>query len=876
MRPIRLILSAFGPYAGETRIDFSVLGEDGVFLIAGDTGAGKTTIFDAISFALYGEGSGGKERRKSRSFRSDYAAPGTQTFVELTFGHRGGTYRIRRNPEYERPKRTGAGMTVQPADAQLTDLDSGEVTEGLREVDTRIYELLGLTQDQFSRTVMIAQGDFMKILNATSDERKALFQKLFDTSLYADLQRKLQEMNTACGKEREELDRCVVIAGGRVDPEADDPEREQIFMYRTDAKYADLLAGCLERLTGREREARDVARREKESAGERVARLIAEMERGKAINADLDTLLEAESELSALLAGQAQADEKALRLGRARKAQTLAADDALLTRTAEEIRMLEMETEKTAAEVASVEEALPGAEAQRSEAESRAAGTDRLLETARLLSGCVPVLRELCLEKKNAEKQRERIRTLLEESAKADALCTVAKDGYYRSQAGLLALGLTPGEPCPVCGSESHPAPAALPAEAVTREKMEEAEKLRREAEAALHEADAKLAAAEASVRTGRERLREAGVSEAETETHLMETAAELRERAERYRKAFEICRKACEDLRTRLEAERTAANRGEERLSSLRESAKELDRRFREKLDASGFADEREYRDAVLAEEEAAALEREIRSREESKRSLSDRIAALRERVAGKERVDLERLEKEREKEKTEQDEAGRREASYLRRLTLHEDALREITEARKKRKRREEYWAVVRDLYNCCAGITGGNFRAKITFEAYVQQYWFRQIVSAANRRLTVLTDGMFTLRCKQEARDRVRQSGLDLDVFDRSTGLWRDVSTLSGGESFLASLALALGLSDVVQGQSGAIRMEAMFIDEGFGTLDDNALRNSLRVLSDLADGKRLIGIISHVHDLEERIEKQIVVTKTIRGSKITTVS
>ena len=151
-------------------------------------------------------------------------------------------------------------------------------------------------------------------------------------------------------------------------------------------------------------------------------------------------------------------------------------------------------------------------------------------------------------------------------------------------------------------------------------------------------------------------------------------------------------------------------------------------------------------------------------------------------------------------------------------------------------------------------------------------MQQYYFKQVVAAANRRLTVLTDGLFVLRCREIAADRVHQSGLDLDVLDRGTGQWRDVSTLSGGESFLASLALALGLSDTVQGQSGAVRMEAMFIDEGFGTLDDNALRNSLKVLSGLADGKRLIGVISHVHDLEERIEKQIVVSKTLKGSRV----
>lgn len=205
-------------------------------------------------------------------------------------------------------------------------------------------------------------------------------------------------------------------------------------------------------------------------------------------------------------------------------------------------------------------------------------------------------------------------------------------------------------------------------------------------------------------------------------------------------------------------------------------------------------------------------------------------------------------------------------------RKIVLHEDARKEIGKALKQRERHQDHWAAVHDLYTCCAGQTAGSRRAKLTFEAYVQQYYFKQVVTAANLRLKVLTDGMFHLRCKEEAEDRVHQSGLDLDVHDSSTGQWRDVSTLSGGESFLASLALALGLSDVVQGQSGAIRMEAMFIDEGFGTLDDNALRNSLRVLDDLADGKRLVGIISHVHELEEKIDKQIIVSKTPKGSQV----
>ena len=197
MKPIQLVLSAFGPYVERTVIDFSALGEEGLFLIAGDTGAGKTTIFDAISFALYGEASGGKEKRKSKSFHSDYVSDQTETYVELTFRHRGETWWIRRNLEYQRPaKKKKDGMettTRQAADAQMRNEDTGEEILRMDDVNRRVRELLGLTQDQFTQTVMIAQGDFLKILTASSDDRKKLFRDLFHTNLYVDLQNRLQE-----------------------------------------------------------------------------------------------------------------------------------------------------------------------------------------------------------------------------------------------------------------------------------------------------------------------------------------------------------------------------------------------------------------------------------------------------------------------------------------------------------------------------------------------------------------------------------------------------------------------------------------------------------------------------------------------------------
>ncbi|MBR5109640.1 MAG: SMC family ATPase [Clostridia bacterium] len=872
MKPIKLVMSAFGPYAGETTVDFSMFGETGIFLIAGDTGAGKTTIFDAISFALYGEASGGKERRKSKSFRSDYAAAKTETYVELTFRHKDEAWCIRRNPEYERPKIGREGTTTQTANAFLTNLDTGEVIEGLRDVNDRVYELLGLTQDQFTQTVMIAQGDFLKILNASSDDRKALFQKLFNTSLYASLQRKLQEMNSGNTKEKEQLDQRIKIAAGKIDPEPDFPERDSIVLYCQEPKYADLLAECLEHLLDSEKKARDAAKQEKETAAEQGTRLVAAIEQGKAINDDYDALEKAQTALQTLLDDHIHMDGQAEKLSTARKAQGLAADEALLAGNTKEIESLEKELDQAKHALQTAEDALPEAEKQLKTAESHTEEADALLASAKKLEDCIPVCKDLEKQQKKLKTQQNKIAGLLDDSKQADEAYTAAKEGYYRSQAGLLAAELTEGQPCPVCGSTAHPHPAELSAEAVTKEAMEAAERLHQKAADALHAADTELTALKSGIAACQARLQEAGIREDETETDLEKRIREMKQQAQQYRDAVEASRKALSDLHILIEKNRTALDQGTQRMDALRKAANELHIRFEEKLAAAGFEDDRAYQLAKLPDAETEALDKQIRVYGEQRKSLTDQVASLEEKLSGKEKTDVAALEQQRLDQDTIRANAENAEKAVSKKLTIHEDALKEIKDARRQQKRREENWAIVRDLYNCCAGIAGGNRRAKMTFEAYVQQYYFKQVVAAANKRLTVLTDGLFTLRCKEEARDRVHQSGLDLDVLDRATGQWRDVSTLSGGESFLASLALALGLSDVVQAQSGAIRMDAMFIDEGFGTLDENALRNSLQVLSSLADGKRLIGIISHVHDLEERIEKQIFVSKTLTGSRI----
>ena len=872
MKPLRLTLSAFGPYAGETTVDFSVFGEDGIFLIAGDTGAGKTTLFDAISFALYGEASGGNERRKSKSFRSDYADPRTETFVELTFRHRDETWCVRRNPEYLRMMKRRNDYTTQTAGARLTNMDTGETTEGPRDVTDRVCELLGLTQDQFTQTVMIAQGDFLRILNASSNERKALFQKLFNTSVYANLQKALQEMDSACGREREALNQRITIAAGKIDPEPDFPERDQILCYRAEARFADLLTECLEHLLERERTAGNQARQEKETSDREEKRLIAVMEQARSTNADFDALEKAEASLRLLLDQQGAMDALSERLNSGRKAQELASDVALLTGHQADLRKQEKATAEAEKALREAEQVLPDADRKKRDADSHAADADSLLSAARQLADCLPVLSELDARKKKLDRQQKKMQALMTASARADAAYTAAKEGYYRSQAGLLARELTDGQPCPVCGATNHPHPAVLTEESVTREDMEAADLRHRQAADELREADSLLSALRASVDAGRNRLAELGIREDETKDSLDKQIQEKQEQARQYREAIFQTGEALKSLQITIAENRTALEHGRQHLEELRRSSEALRNTFLEHLGAAGFADEQAYQLARMPSSTMDEAEKQLKEFGEQKKSLSDQTALLREKLDGRAKTDIRGLAARLAALQSQKAAAEKAEAALTRRRTIHEDALKEIRDARRQQEHREEHWAVVRDLYTCCAGISGGAYRGKLTFEAYVQQYYFKQVIAAANRRLTVLTDGLFTLRCKEEAKDRVRQSGLDLDVLDRGTGQWRDVSTLSGGESFLASLALALGLSDVVQAQSGAIRMEAMFIDEGFGTLDDNALRNSLQVLSDLADGKRLIGIISHVRDLEERIEKQIVVSKTLKGSKI----
>lgn len=876
MKPIQLVLSAFGPYVERTVIDFSALGEEGLFLIAGDTGAGKTTIFDAISFALYGEASGGKEKRKSKSFHSDYVSDQTETYVELTFRHRGETWWIRRNLEYQRPaKKKKDGMettTRQAADAQMRNEDTGEEILRMDDVNRRVRELLGLTQDQFTQTVMIAQGDFLKILTASSDDRKKLFRDLFHTNLYVDLQSRLQEKNRACADEQKALEQVILSAEGKIDPEAEFAEREILLSYCGQIQHTDALCALLARLIEQEKAAQEQARAQKKEAADQIGALIAAVTEGERVNRDFADWESKKARLAALTAGQGEIDAQRAALAAARRAQQLETDEALMRRTRRDMDAQRAALSDAQAALEQAEKALPETETRMKEAESRGGEIHALLAQAKQMEDCLPVLGEVERLKAALDTQKRELQRLTEDSSRAQAAYTAAQNSYYLSQAGLLARELKAGQPCPVCGSTAHPCPAQITPETVTRQALEQAAQRRETAEKAQSDAATRLAANRAALDEREGRLRALKIGVDETRQRLAARIDAAHQAAADRQREIDAARSTYQALDKRKTAAQSAVDAAQKQLEALEKDLRAQTEAFEQKRAAHGFEDEASYRLAKRTNADIERLDREIRNYDEQKRTLAAQTHELEDKLSGRQRTDLAALQNRRAAALDRQAKAENAEKAMVRKLTLHESAEREIRQANAAIQKKRGKWQIIQELYTCCAGIAAGNPRAKLTFEAYVQQYYFRFVVAAANKRLTRLTDGMFTLRVMREAANRVSQSGLDLEVLDRSTGQARDVSTLSGGESFLASLALALGLSDAVQSQSGQIRMDAMFIDEGFGSLDENALRSSIDVLLELADGKRLIGIISHVQELEERIDKQIVVTKTPNGSTV----
>ena len=926
MRPLRLTLSAFGPYAAEITLDLEKLGKGGLYLITGDTGAGKTTIFDAITYALYDHSSSGI--REGSMLRCKYADDKTPTFVELEFEVHGVRYTVRRNPEYQRPKARGEGMTTEKADATLTYPDDRPPVTKAKDVTAAVQEIIGLDYNQFSQIVLIAQGQFTKLLNASTEERSRIFRKLFRTQRYAQLQERLQSEASALNQQRTAQNAKLdsLLGGLQFSPEDPDAEALRALCAQTVPETALAL---LDTLTSRQaaaleeagtalqateaqldtvqqqlgaaaqaqRLAQQLAARQAELAAAKPAldAARAEADRHAGDAAQLDALTAQVTQAQSALAAYDALDALCRQQTEARDAARLAAAQAHKRRT----QLDSLNAALTAAETELA--ALADADTRLLALQNRSA---QLTQRGEALTKLEQRLADCQRQAKAAHKAQENYRAAAAAQDEARARRDALERAFLDAQAGLLAESLVEGAPCPVCGSTHHPARALLPHTAPTQAQVEASRQAAAEADRQAQTASAAAQSALAAANEAKTSLRR------DAETLLPErfTTPEgtvpltfalmtnvLAEENAALQTAQTDCKAQCRQTdadcrrKAQLEADRQAKTR---QRPALEQAAAEADRSAAaQNASADALEGQIAERRAALPYPRRADAQAALDKLEADRRALrtgmdtAQRKLKQAEQAVAAAEAAVEAL--------TAQQTAAQKElpSRSAEELTAQQTALtaaRETLRSREKqlsaqllpnRKTAAQYRAAAEarqalesrwQWVSALAATAGGTLtsKQKIRLEAYIQMNYLDRILRYANTRLMQMTAGQYELE-RIGAENQRSQSGLDLGVIDHYNGTRRSVKTLSGGESFKASLALALGLSDEVQSSAGGIRLDTLFLDEGFGSLDEESLELAIRVLSGLTEGDRLVGIISHVGALKDRIDRQVVVHKARTG-------
>ena len=864
MRPIKLTMSAFGPYAGVETLDFTKLGRGGLFLIAGDTGAGKTTLFDAISFALYGQASGGKDRRSNKSFRSDFAPETTETWVEMEFEHLGSRYRIRRNPEYQKPGR----KTPKTAEATMERLDDGQVWNRVEEVRRGVEQIIGLTESQFGQVAMIAQGDFLKILHAGSDKRREIFRQIFDTRVYDDI---TEEVKRLWSEARTESEKAVEgyqrLAAQIVLPE-DAAQANRLELLRQSPAHAGRLEAALAEAVEADRQALHELRKDRERLGDDIRALEAQLAMAEDRNRGIARLREVSVRLEVLKVRAGEMADLAGKLERAERARSIAhLRDTALKEAARRDRLRE-DLIRARGERAAAEEALAGLRAERERA-AEALGEKAAME-ARIarLEQILPLFADLSQARREHAEAEQALARAQDQRSFAAREFERLFAAYLQDQAGALAEQLRPGEPCPVCGSLSHPRPARHVGETPDRRKVDRASAAQDQANQAVTRAAEAVSRARQQVESLAGQLTGiAGGADESLEAACLAEARTLRDRANALQKAFDTAEKALRLGERALAAETARVEGGEGQLKAQEEHAENTRDAWLNGLADSGFADPEDWEKALLEESQRLRIKADVEAYRDQEQTARAQWEQLNEQWAGRAPIDTAALSGQLDALRGQGDAFAARETALDRRAHLNGRILGQLRGGAERIEQAHEEYAVLDSLRLTLIGRVSG--ARKIPFENYILQYYFKRVIREANRRLERMTEGRFRL-CWKEDSAGVSMAGLGLNVLDSFTRRVRDVQTLSGGESFVASLALALGFADVVQARSGGVRLDTMFIDEGFGTLDEETLERALNVLDALAEGDRLVGVISHVAALRQRIDRRILVTRDASGA------
>ena len=866
MKPLKLTIRAFGPYAGETVIDFKKLNDHHLFLICGPTGAGKTTILDAMCYALYGKTSGD---RSGGRMRSDYATTAQRTEVIFDFMIGDKTYRAYRAPEQWIDKKRGSGQTLTAMQSSLSELEDGKEIRTIRTgVEEAAGKLIGLNASQFCQVILLPQGDFRKLLVAKAEERESILKQLFKTQRFSDFQdewkRRVNDLyKTRCTEETElsttfgmvnvssmeELQKQEkeIEAWVHQEKEKHEAKEKENQQFRITYEKAALLAGHFASLE--KAKAHMVFLKNQEQDIKKKEKSLQYIRSAKELSPYFENLDKIKYDGQAVRKTMDKAQEKKQRF----------------TKEKETLRQEEAELESKKDDIG--------------HARDRVADMMQWLPRAKAYEEAQQEVHHLSKQYEDMEAQLERLIQQAEKNKEQrDSLATKAEDirrAYIFGQAAILASQLKEGEPCPVCGSIHHPHPAVSKEELPTETAVKRAQKL---AEDASKQYEMAREAVQ-SYREGPYGETKTALEKGKTKMHTLEDVPKA------YRKET-FLHQEIEKERTLVaqweEKKKNLSNKKEPIISGLASAEaeyqgassrrnellleyKKQEQALTEKAKEAGFSNLMDCQIWVKRQSEENDLATSIADYQADCKGTEKNLEDEKLAVGIEEKPDMDALgqqEKELQQEiKTLIQQISAKE-SWLEKLKEAEKKVADIQERHEKTMKEA---SVVQGLYD----LTRGS-KTRITLERYVLGVLLDDVTKAANLRLLDMSHHRYSLHRMTEVGS-ANKGGLSLEVSDSYTGRSRPANTLSGGETFLASLSLALGLADVVQARQGGVRLDTMFIDEGFGSLDPEALNSAMNTLIDLQSSGRLVGIISHVPELEERIDARLRVSPAEKGSQ-----
>ena len=1036
MRPIKLTISAFGPYASKQVIDFEELKGRNIFVISGKTGAGKTTIFDAISYALYGEASG--ESRETDSLRSHFADDNTETYVELEFELRGEKYTVNRVPKQKKKKARGEGYTEKSADATLT-LPDGKVITKVKNVTDKIIEILGITREQFKQIVMLAQGEFKKLLLADSVEREGIFRKIFNTYDFEKIQAELKDKAANLSKNRtkskhemeinlknikgehdividEYVDFPLVIEklkdllerdnniyktlneeGKEVDNKLQVKNQEKAIIETNNnlLKEKEIITKALEELLSKEDEYKNKSKTIIDGKNAKEVKYIEDklIETTKKLTKreedynlslkNIDSLKLKQEEANKLLqieeSKECDREKLSVEINNLNKLEEKIIElDSLnnkvmhLKQSAENSKLQIINNKKETEELKKSKEEkelqlkdIATLETKKVELESDIKAKNKTLDEVRELFKVIRSFQNTYIEHNNKAKEYKEFEV---EYKKVKENYEKMDDLYKKEQAGILASKLQENEPCPVCGSTNHPNKATIKENLkiptkeelkVAKENLDKLEKenlekinnlttLNSNKTTYLEQVNNHLSMLSATLNIDKtfnsetakvvknlgtelksviDKLKDELLKvidkislkeKIEKELNLITTTINEREHSlikleeceknytteltqnitkiDEYKKEIPENITDLKTLNNLIEVKTKELNISKEKLAKLRlenenlakklegenSTSKEINKsieelkleiannkaNFNEAIKEQGFDNIQTYEDAKLQISMVESLEKEV----ENYNSELKLTKAKQEDIINKTKdivfMDITTIDEEIRSIQNNKKELESKLRELHAIIVGNKTILKNVENLNIEFKEIEEEYKVVGEL----ADLANGKKAPYISFERYILASYFEDIIEAANIRLEKMTGDRFSLIRKTSKSKGAGQKGLELEIYDNYTDSSRDVSSLSGGESFKASLSLALGLSDIVQSNAGGVSLDTMFVDEGFGTLDPQSLDNAIDSLLELQRGGRLVGIISHVEELKERIDAKLEVTSTSKGSKV----